>query len=349
MLAGAGCCATGDGDVDFPWNCVQPKYSPAATTTAAATPIRAFLLPPSVDSGVLAPPNVKVGAGAEESGTWPPALPSSTVFAAAADSLSGAGCSNAGSGATRAGAGALAAPVAPAGAPIPVGGESKGLTPADGERVLGNGCGGAVLNAGGATGVAVGTAGTSVSVSISRTSSVGSGIFAVGAGLTVLAVAAWTGLGAAGAAGFVTGAGIVGRGFAGVAAAGLGAAGADAVGAAVAGFAGSPLRSNPRATRSVPLACSTLIGLVSTRFAPMRNAFATPACPSTTATASDVWLDVELRALLNKSVAFCSLSQSTTMASKCSAINFLTAAKGSLQDSTENSSSLSADFLPSSL
>ncbi len=53
-----------------------------------------------------------------------------------------------------------------------------------------------------------------------------------------------------------------------------------------AGFAPSLLRNNPRATRNVPFACSTLLGLVRTRLAPIRNAFATPACPSTTATAS---------------------------------------------------------------
>jgi hypothetical protein len=108
----------------------------------------------------------------------------------------------------------------------------------------------------------------------------------------------------------------------------------------VAGLAASFLRNNPRATRRVPLACSTLIGLVRTRFAPMRNAFATPACPSTTATASDDWLRTVLRALLNRSVAFCSLSQSTTIASKCSAINFLTAANGSVQGTTAKSNSL---------
>ena len=49
------------------------------------------------------------------------------------------------------------------------------------------------------------------------------------------------------------------------------------------GFA-SPFRKRPLATRNVPLDCSMLIGLVSTRFAPMRNALATPICPSTTAT-----------------------------------------------------------------
>src|SRR5271166_393873 len=99
-------------------------------------------------------------------------------------------------------------------------------------------------------------------------------------------------------------------------------------------FCPSVLRSRPRATRNVPLDCSTLIGLVSTRFAPIRNALATPLCPSTTATASEVWLEPELRALLNSRAAFCSFSQSTTTASKCSAINFLTAAKVSLQGST---------------
>ena len=111
------------------------------------------------------------------------------------------------------------------------------------------------------------------------------------------------------------------------------AAGADAFGPSV------PLRSKPRATRSVPFACSTLMGLVRTRFAPIRNAFATPACPSTTATASDDWLELELRALLNSSVAFCSLSQSTTTASKCCAMSFFTAANGSVQGSTVKSRS----------
>ena len=56
------------------------------------------------------------------------------------------------------------------------------------------------------------------------------------------------------------------------------------------------------------------------------------------------WFDCELRALLNSSVAFCSLSQSTTTASKCSAINFLTAAKGSVQEHTSKSNSLRTCF-----
>ena len=66
-----------------------------------------------------------------------------------------------------------------------------------------------------------------------------------------------------------------------------GRAGGCAAGVALAGFAASVFRSRPRATRNVPLDCSTLMGLVRTRLAPIRNAFATPACPSTTATASD--------------------------------------------------------------
>ena len=71
--------------------------------------------------------------------------------------------------------------------------------------------------------------------------------------------------------------------------AGAGAGGttfAAVVVAAAAGFAASFFRRSPRATRSVPFACSTLMGFVRTRFAPIRKALATPACPSTTATAS---------------------------------------------------------------
>src|SRR5271156_774886 len=101
--------------------------------------------------------------------------------------------------------------------------------------------------------------------------------------------------------------GAAGRGLGelGIVAAGAGFActGADAAGfttgiaAGPAGFVPSFLRNSPRATRSVPFACSTLIGLVRTRFAPIRKAFATPACPSTTATARDDWLLAALRAL----------------------------------------------------
>ena len=109
---------------------------------------------------------------------------------------------------------------------------------------------------------------------------------------------------------------------------------------AAADFASSFFFNRPRATRRVPLACSIFTGLVKTRFAPSRNALATPACPSTTATASAVWLLADPRALLNSSAAFCSLSQSTTTASKRSAISRLTAANGSAQGTTANSNSL---------
>src|SRR5512133_2262232 len=52
---------------------------------------------------------------------------------------------------------------------------------------------------------------------------------------------------------------------------------AGATGAAGAALAGSPFLTSPRATRKVPFDCSMLMGLVRTRFAPIRNALATPA------------------------------------------------------------------------
>src|SRR6202008_1511458 len=84
--------------------------------------------------------------------------------------------------------------------------------------------------------------------------------------------------------------GVAGRGAAG------GAEGTLVLALLLAGAAGFeaslPFLNSPRATRSVPFACSILIGFVRTRFAPIRNAFATPACPSTTATASEDWLEL---------------------------------------------------------
>ena len=79
---------------------------------------------------------------------------------------------------------------------------------------------------------------------------------------------------AAGVAGFAALSGF-GADFGG-AGAGAAACGAGAA-AGAPGLAGSPLRSSPRATRKVPLACSIFMGLVRTRLAPIRNAFATPA------------------------------------------------------------------------
>src|ERR1035437_32782 len=72
--------------------------------------------------------------------------------------------------------------------------------------------------------------------------------------------------GAAGASGLADAADLAATGIA-----------ADAPVAAAPGLAGSLLRRSPRATRSVPLACSMLMGLVRTRWAPMRNALAPPA------------------------------------------------------------------------
>src|SRR5271170_6409767 len=122
----------------------------------------------------------------------------------------------------------------------------------------------------------------------------------------MLAVAAFT-KGVTGAAGRAAttlefGAGDTGFGGAGTGFTGFTVVAAAAGVAGVAGFPASFLRSRPRATRSVPFACSTLMGLVRTRFAPIRKAFATPACPSTTATARDDWLAGVFRALLNSKV-----------------------------------------------
>src|SRR5215472_5071520 len=69
-------------------------------------------------------------------------------------------------------------------------------------------------------------------------------------------------------------------------------AGCEIPGAGCPGREGGTLpsffRNSPRATRSVLFDCSILIGLVKTRLAPMRNALATPVCPSTTATDSEL-------------------------------------------------------------
>jgi len=99
---------------------------------------------------------------------------------------------------------------------------------------------------------------------------------ATGAGRGVAAVTGFGGSvdGVAGLGAAATGFGAAGFGAAGIGAAAAGAAGA---GAGAPGFAGSLLRNNPRATRNVPLVCSMFMGLVRTRFAPMRNALATPA------------------------------------------------------------------------
>ena len=82
---------------------------------------------------------------------------------------------------------------------------------------------------------------------------------------------AGAGIDAAGAAGFVSAGGLETVGFVGDPV----AKGAVVLGAA--GLPGSLFRRSPRATRSVPFDCSIFMGLVRTRLAPIRNAFATPA------------------------------------------------------------------------
>ena len=344
----AGFTATATGalvEVENP-NFVHATYAPTATRTIAATAISTFLLPPRDGSASLptVPPKVSVGAGDEDSlaemletATLSTGVSSSGMANSGfADPLSGVETIACGS---RAGAGALAAPAEGATKTFALDGvETSGL-----------------LNV--ASGLGLAAAGGSIFPQPVCGADVGEGNFDVAecnsadsadSVIALEAEAAKLVCGTSfGAGTLVAAIGAAGRaaGALGFTSTGLGA-GAEvagftvAVAAGVADFAESFLRSSPRATRNVPLACSTLMGLVRTRFAPIRKAFATPACPSTTATANADWFNCELRALLNSRVAFCSLSQSTTTASKCSAINFLTAANGSVQEHTSKSNSL---------
>src|SRR6202140_4680464 len=146
------------------------------------------------------------------------------------------------------------------------------------------------LFAGGATGAGAEGAATESFPPMSSRSSSCSAAFAVatgaGAGLTE-STSDLVGTGVvgtartAGASGLVAGAGLAATVVAG-----------EVAIAPAPGFSGSPLRGSPRATRNGPLACSMLMGLVRTRLAPIRNPFATPGRPSTTATARDPWLHV---------------------------------------------------------
>ncbi len=84
------------------------------------------------------------------------------------------------------------------------------------------------------------------------------------------------------AAGLTVAAGLGAAGFGGAGAAlaagtPVGAVGTAKLPVAVPGFVGSLLRNRPSATRNVPFACSMFMGLVRTRFAPIRKALATPA------------------------------------------------------------------------
>ncbi len=190
----------------------------------------------------------------------------------------------AGGGTSRAGAGALAAPLL-------ANDEDKGALAAGMEAA-------GVMDAAGLdAGLAAGIAGVC-------TAAAGIGSLAVegaalGTGLEVIAgfCPKFAGLAVGAALGFAAACGCGGT------AAGLGARGREAetlggattdgavpngdagrwvggvgvVAAGTTGFPVSPFLSSPRATRSVPFACSTLMGLVRTRLAPMRKAFATPA------------------------------------------------------------------------
>lgn len=223
-----------------------------AATKTAATPMKIFFRPPSGSDSALPPPNENVGAAGalDEDETELKAAASAgfSITASVVSKASDGASAVLGSGTSRAGAGALAAPLL-----------------SDGPDALNAGFSvAAVGEAEPFAGAAGAAAPSSPLISIAFLACAA----AFAAGLTV---------------GGAIGRGGSADGFAAVdtvvfAGDGVGA-GAEAAGAtpAAAGFPVSPLRSNPRATRSVPFACSTLIGLVSTRFAPMRNALATPA------------------------------------------------------------------------
>ena len=251
--------------------------------------MKIFLFPPAGSAATFAPPKVNVGSGPECTDEPLCAASAGMAAALAADvsSARGACCETCGAaGASRAGAGALAAP----------------LLCECGKAALNASCASNAVAGGTLTDcvsnrAAVAGADTESSRISRRSSSLPAGPGATGAALATAgtghAGAGFTSVGAAGrgagtnggviAAGCVEAASFVGgtalgptaplaTGFGGCA-----AGSAAGITAAAAGFVGSPLRSSPRATRSVPLACSMLMGLVRTRLAPMRNAFATPA------------------------------------------------------------------------
>jgi len=94
-------------------------------------------------------------------------------------------------------------------------------------------------------------------------------------------------------------------------------AGGGTVAKALADFDSGPsLRVIPIPVRSVFRTCSRDTGFVRTRLAPRRNAFGTPALPSTMAMAMAALLSADARALLKTWVAVCALSQSTMSRSK---------------------------------
>ena|ERR1700722_5336966 len=237
-------------------------------STTATSPSRIFLLPPD-SSGALAPPKVNEGAGASEVEDVASSVPDDAVLAAislsAVPELTVVSAAEAGC-ASRAGAGALAAPLP---AHRAGGVEGAGKAAAAGFEIGFNSA--EIAGAAGAENTGVGADGKFAAAGALAATFFATGGTGTGAllRLTALAAGAKLGLAATGAcAGIAAGLG------AGVAGRGVGGVGVVAIGAA--GFPASPFLSNPRATRRVPLACSTLMGLVRTRLAPMRKAFATP-------------------------------------------------------------------------
>jgi hypothetical protein len=250
-----------------------------------------FLLPPADSRSSVAPPKLNDGADpAYGAGSlcWASAGFSNRSSAAARGFGSIFGC-----GGSRAGAGALAAP--PATGALGTGGLNSlvavGVDARGGEGGVATA---ALYKTGGADG-AGGSAGFSAT-GVGACGIVAAGLAATGAagqaGVDVGFAAGGTGFGgsdeglAVGTVGFgadlgaaaPAGAGVDGAADTGVggAAGGVGTAKLP-VEVALPGLPGSLLRSSPRATRKVPFACSMLMGLVRTRFAPMRNALATPA------------------------------------------------------------------------
>lgn len=261
-------------------------------STTAATPINAFLLPPADSRSSVAPPKLNDGAD--------PAYGAGSLCTASAgfSNISSAAARGFGSifgcGGSRAGAGALAAP--PVTGALGTGGlnslvavgvdarggeggvataalyKTGGAAGAEGARgfsATGVGAGGIGAAGFAATGAA-GQAGVDVGFAAG-----GTGFGGSDEGRAVEAAGFGAGLGAA-AAGVTAGVDGAADACVGV---GTGAVGTAKLPVAVAlpGLPGSLLRSSPRATRKVPFACSMLMGLVRTRFAPMRNALATPA------------------------------------------------------------------------
>src|SRR5215469_418 len=276
--------------VPLKWD--HPKYPTTAISTAAATPINIFLLSPVDSLSSVAPPKLNDGAD--------PAYGAGSLCTASA------GFSNRsaadvrgfslifGCGGSRAGAGALAAPPV-TGAPGTAGLNSLVAVGADARGGEGGVATAARYKTDGASGAAGATGFSATGVGDAGLAA--AGFAATGAaghaGVDTGLAAGETGLGgsdeglAAGTAGLGAGLGAAAAGVAagvdGVAGTGVGTA-AGAVGTAklpvpvaLPGLPGSLLRSNPRATRNVPFACSILMGLVRTRFAPIRKALATPA------------------------------------------------------------------------